>query len=53
MSIALAPSEEKTRVDTNSKVSFWSRPIGNLPLQQPLVVSEGTSVAACIDGMQD
>ena len=53
MSIVLAPSEENTRVNTNNKGSFWSRPIGNLPLQQPLVVSEGTSVAACIDGMQD
>jgi len=40
-------------VNTNSKASFWAKPIGYLSLQQPLVVSEDTAVAACIDGMQE
>jgi len=53
MSVVLAPSEEKNRVNSDSKGSFWSKPIGNLSLQQPLVVLETTAVAACIDGMQE
>ena len=32
---------------------LWSKPVGELPLQKPLIVHEDTSIQSCINSMQE
>jgi len=44
---------DKANIEASTHQAIWSKPVSSLPLQEPLVIAEETSLQSCVEQMQE